>query len=94
MHLHWLDSVTEFCDSKTHNYVAPNRQNLFCGHRSVWEVIRESDDYKATKVCTESVALPKFRVMKESRSPEFYVLLDRGRTVVCLLFAFFKTANH
>lgn len=82
LHFHWLDSVTEFCDSKTHNHAAPNRHNLLCGHRSVWEVIRESDDYKFTKSCTDEVPRPKYRALKETRTPEFYILLDRGNTVV------------
>ncbi|ODN03756.1 Paternally-expressed protein [Orchesella cincta] len=81
LHFQWMESVTEFCDEKSHNYAAPNRHNLFCGHRSVWEVIKQSADYISTTTCTETVTLPKFTILKENSSPEFYILLDRGRTI-------------
>ncbi|KAK7069277.1 hypothetical protein SK128_016169 [Halocaridina rubra] len=43
------DTVVDFCDgdhsTHPHNSVAPNKQNLFCGGRSVWEVMIEHEDF-------------------------------------------------
>lgn len=81
--LQWAPGVTEFCDSDTHNHDTPNRHNLFCGHRSVSEVIRDSDDYYQT-VGKPLEELPEmsFHVVTNSQKPLLYILLDRGRTTV------------
>lgn len=46
-----IKSVNQYCDNKKtekwtlHNRDAPTRQNLQCDSRSVWEVIRDHEDY-------------------------------------------------
>ncbi|GCB63492.1 hypothetical protein scyTo_0013212 [Scyliorhinus torazame] len=45
MYLQGLPEVIEFCDSKTHNFEAPNMQNKMCNYRSTWDVISESEDF-------------------------------------------------
>ncbi|CAG7827710.1 unnamed protein product [Allacma fusca] len=45
MHFHWIENVEQYCNESNHNRDAPNRQNRNCGHRSSWEVIRETEDY-------------------------------------------------
>jgi len=46
--------VVEFCDKNTHNTEAPNRQNKMCNHKSTWEVIMESDDFRNSSVVNAS----------------------------------------
>ncbi|NXV81497.1 CLCA1 regulator, partial [Atlantisia rogersi] len=55
MYAHYLSSVTEFCDKNTHNIEAPNMQNRICNHKSTWEVIMESDDFRNSAVVNASV---------------------------------------
>jgi len=89
--LPWANGVTQFCDEHTHNHDAPNRQNLFCGHRSIWEVIRESEDFwSLTEDPEDSAKVPQFRILRVSTRPLFYLLLDRGRTSVSLQ----RTTQH
>ncbi|KFR03734.1 Epithelial chloride channel protein, partial [Opisthocomus hoazin] len=54
MHLSHIPSVVEFCDKNTHNTEAPNRQNKMCNHKSTWEVIMESDDFRNSSVVNAS----------------------------------------
>ncbi|KAM9621223.1 calcium-activated chloride channel regulator 1-like isoform 2-T2 [Morphnus guianensis] len=49
-----LPSVVEFCDKNTHNSEAPNMQNKICNHKSTWEVIMESDDFRNSAVINAS----------------------------------------
>lgn len=45
------DTVVDFCDDQQsdhpHNSVAPTKQNLFCGGRSVWSVMNDHPDFQA-----------------------------------------------
>ncbi|KFV58284.1 Epithelial chloride channel protein, partial [Gavia stellata] len=54
MSLQYLTSVVEFCDKNTHNSEAPNMQNKICNHKSTWEVIMESDDFRNSAVLNAS----------------------------------------
>ncbi|NXL85394.1 CLCA1 regulator, partial [Alectura lathami] len=54
MYMQSLSSVVEFCDKATHNYEAPNMQNKMCDHKSTWEVIMESDDFRNSSVLSGS----------------------------------------
>ncbi|NWH52278.1 CLCA1 regulator, partial [Fregata magnificens] len=53
MYLSYMPSV-EFCDKTTHNSEAPNMQNKICNHKSTWEVIMESDDFRNSAVVNAS----------------------------------------
>ncbi|KAF1496079.1 Calcium-activated chloride channel regulator 1, partial [Pygoscelis antarcticus] len=54
MYLQYILSVVEFCDKNTHNSEAPNMQNKMCNHKSTWEVIMESDDFRNSAVVNGS----------------------------------------
>ncbi|KAF1596769.1 UNVERIFIED_CONTAM: Calcium-activated chloride channel regulator 1, partial [Eudyptes pachyrhynchus] len=54
MYLQYVLSVVEFCDKNTHNSEAPNMQNKMCNHKSTWEVIMESDDFRNSTVVNAS----------------------------------------
>ncbi|NXC77078.1 CLCA1 regulator, partial [Anhinga anhinga] len=53
MYLQYLPSV-QFCDKNTHNSEAPNMQNKMCNHKSIWEVIMESDDFRNSALVNAS----------------------------------------
>ncbi|KAM6262295.1 calcium-activated chloride channel regulator 1-like [Porphyrio hochstetteri] len=55
MYAQYMLSATEFCDKNTHNIEAPNMQNRICNHKSTWEVIMESDDFRNSAVVNASV---------------------------------------
>ncbi len=81
--LPFAHGVTEFCDETTHNHDAPNRHNLFCGHRSVWEVIRDSVDiYQTVGQPLDDLPSINFNVITNTVKPLLYILLDKGRTSV------------
>ncbi|XP_051866651.1 calcium-activated chloride channel regulator 1-like [Pristis pectinata] len=46
MYIQGLENVVEFCNDKTHNTEAPNRQNTMCNCRSTWDVISTSEDFR------------------------------------------------
>ncbi|KAK4820061.1 hypothetical protein QYF61_019003, partial [Mycteria americana] len=50
MYLQYIPYVAEFCDKNTHNSEAPNMQNKIRNHKSTWEVIMESDDFRNSDV--------------------------------------------
>ncbi|NXI64176.1 CLCA1 regulator, partial [Anseranas semipalmata] len=54
MYMQYLPSVVEFCDKNSHNDEAPNMQNKMCNHKSTWEVIMESDDFRNSSVVHSS----------------------------------------
>lgn len=70
-----LNSVVEFCTEKNHNTEAPNRQNIMCGRRSTWDVIKESADFQNAPPMTETEAPP----------PPTFSLLQSRWQVVCLV---------
>ncbi|XP_053777202.1 calcium-activated chloride channel regulator 1-like [Desmodus rotundus] len=75
MFMQSLNSVTEFCTEETHNTEAPNLQNKMCDHRSTWDVIKDSEDFRN--------ASP----MKGANSPArpTFSLLRSKQRVVCLV---------
>ena len=42
---HALNNVEYFCDEKTHDVDAPNKQNALCNETSIWEVIFRHSDF-------------------------------------------------
>jgi len=76
MHLHFIESVVEFCDEATHNKESLNRQNAYCGHKSTMEVIRSTSDWEAVKEPKDEIPTIEFSTSKGT--PYFYLLLDRG----------------
>ncbi|XP_042242553.1 calcium-activated chloride channel regulator 3A-1-like, partial [Homarus americanus] len=50
MAYYYINNIVEFCDTATdekfsHNEFAPNRQNMMCNSRSVWDVIYQHQDF-------------------------------------------------
>ncbi|XP_006898295.1 PREDICTED: epithelial chloride channel protein-like [Elephantulus edwardii] len=70
-----INSVVDFCTSKTHNTEAPNLQNKMCNKRSTWEVIMESSDFQN---------LSPMKRMDPPAPPTFSLLKSKQR-VVCLV---------
>nr|XP_019607312.1 PREDICTED: LOW QUALITY PROTEIN: epithelial chloride channel protein-like [Rhinolophus sinicus] len=70
-----FDSVTEFCTAETHNTEAPNLQNKMCNHRSTWDVIMTSDDFRTASPMTGRNLPPH---------PLFSLIKSKQR-VVCLV---------
>ncbi|XP_044158368.1 calcium-activated chloride channel regulator 1-like [Bufo gargarizans] len=69
-----LSTVTDFCDSNTHNTEAPNLQNRMCNFRSTWDVIKDSTDISSSPPRPDfSPPVPSFTLMQYR---------DRGITVV------------
>ncbi|XP_048205910.1 calcium-activated chloride channel regulator 4 [Perognathus longimembris pacificus] len=73
MFMQSIDSVAEFCDEKNHNHDAPSLQNMKCDHRSTWEVISNSEDFKMATS------------MEESPPPPVFSLLRSSERIVCLV---------
>uniref|UniRef100_A0A671EV83 Calcium-activated chloride channel regulator 1 n=1 Tax=Rhinolophus ferrumequinum TaxID=59479 RepID=A0A671EV83_RHIFE len=59
-----VDSVVAFCSEKNHNKEAPNQQNQKCNLRSIWEVIRDSEDFKTTTPMTTQPPKPTFSLLQ------------------------------
>ncbi|XP_069334263.1 calcium-activated chloride channel regulator 1-like [Eulemur rufifrons] len=70
-----LDSVIEFCRAETHNIDAPNLQNKMCDHKSTWDVIMDSHDFRNVSPMTGTNLPPR---------PTISLLKSKQR-VVCLV---------
>ncbi|RWS30887.1 calcium-activated chloride channel regulator 1-like protein [Leptotrombidium deliense] len=66
-----LESVTRFCNRKTHNSEAPNKQNLLCEGKSVWEVLEKHSDLRNEVQRKETV----FTII-EMNAPRIAIMLD------------------
>ncbi|XP_039767911.1 calcium-activated chloride channel regulator 4-like [Ornithorhynchus anatinus] len=64
MDMQSVESVTEFCTAQNHHAEAPNQQNRMCGHRSTWDVIRDSADFKNGKPMAGPPPKPVFSLLK------------------------------
>uniref|UniRef100_A0A8C4T0Q8 Chloride channel accessory 1 n=1 Tax=Erpetoichthys calabaricus TaxID=27687 RepID=A0A8C4T0Q8_ERPCA len=67
-------NITEFCNQDSHNAEAPNMQNKMCKSRSVWEVIEQSKDFKASVPMNENAP-----------PPTTFTYLQGGDRVICLV---------
>uniref|UniRef100_S4RLT1 Chloride channel accessory 1 n=1 Tax=Petromyzon marinus TaxID=7757 RepID=S4RLT1_PETMA len=65
MGLQWINSVNTFCTAKTHNRLAPNRQNRLCGLSSAWEVMLKHDDINNTSPASVPTQ-PTFTLLQPS----------------------------
>ncbi|XP_061406630.1 calcium-activated chloride channel regulator 1-like [Lethenteron reissneri] len=65
MGLQWINSVNTFCTAKTHNRLAPNRQNRLCGLSSAWEVMLKHDDFNNTTPAS-GLTQPTFSLLQTS----------------------------
>src|SRR5690348_9568932 len=93
MNFQWIDSLTDVCNETTHDKFAPNRQNLYCNFKSVWEVIKESPDFsKINSTPNSSVPPPavEFHFTGQSKLPLLYILLDKGIPYFDVRISFFQ----
>ncbi|XP_075688591.1 calcium-activated chloride channel regulator 1-like [Rhinoderma darwinii] len=71
-----LSTVTDFCDSSTHNTEAPNLQNRMCNFRSTWDVIKNSIDISSSPPSPDiSLPVPSFTLL-QSRDRVITLVLD------------------
>lgn len=64
-----------------HNYEAPSKHNRLCAHRSTWDVITETDDFRGGKnparALSDDQLKPTFIILRStSRRRRSAVLVD------------------
>ncbi|XP_051866650.1 calcium-activated chloride channel regulator 1-like [Pristis pectinata] len=59
-----LENVVGFCNDKTHNTEAPNRQNTMCNYRSTWDVIVRSEDFRNISSSHTGSVIPTFTLLQ------------------------------
>ncbi|KAM9280686.1 LOW QUALITY PROTEIN: calcium-activated chloride channel regulator 1-like [Cariama cristata] len=87
MYLQYIPSAVEFCDKTTHNSEAPNMQNKICNHKSTWEVIMESDDFRNSAVVNASAPPSEttFRLLQtQDRAVALVLDVSGSMTMSCL----------
>jgi len=72
-----LPNVTEFCDSTTHNDLAPTKHNLLCLGQSVKDVIFSHNDFKSGLSEPVQAMEPIFHY-KQSAPPRYILALDKS----------------
>ncbi|XP_066942585.1 calcium-activated chloride channel regulator 1-like isoform X3 [Macrobrachium rosenbergii] len=98
MSLHFLDSVTQFCDDEDipHNPFAPNPQNLRCDGKSTWQVISRHEDFRDSNPPRSKRSIPdlnpKFQVIQEQpkQKPRFILLLDLSGSMEMYMTIFYQ----
>ncbi|XP_015272193.1 PREDICTED: epithelial chloride channel protein-like [Gekko japonicus] len=64
MYMQSLSSVTEFCNSSSHNVNAANLHNKLCKYRSTWEVITTSQDFVDSSPLSVPPPAPTFSLLQ------------------------------
>ncbi|XP_068227211.1 calcium-activated chloride channel regulator 1-like isoform X2 [Palaemon carinicauda] len=98
MSLHFLDSVTQFCDDEDipHNSFAPSPQNLRCDGKSTWHVISRHEDFRDRNPPSNQNSIPdlnpKFQVIQEppKQKPRFILLLDLSGSMEMYMTIFYQ----
>ncbi|XP_052781793.1 LOW QUALITY PROTEIN: calcium-activated chloride channel regulator 1-like [Mya arenaria] len=72
----YITAIETFCDDDkadymtVHNYEAPSKHNRLCEHRSTWDIVSNTDDFKDGKNplvgLTDSLLTPTFKVVRAS----------------------------
>lgn len=96
MSFYWQFQVVTFCSEKNHNQEAPNQQNQRCNLRSIWEVIRDSEDFKTTTPMTTQPPKPTFSLLQITQRIVCLVLDKSGSMTVCAmsLTVFWMLVSH
>lgn len=86
MYRQYLEGLETFCDSEEyvgswegglHNSEAPNKQNKLCDGKSIWEVMREHNDfadYDTRIVEASHNATPSFKIVKKESTRTVIVM--------------------
>lgn len=86
MAYYYLNSIVEFCDSGSdekfsHNDLAPNRHNLMCDGRSVWDVINQHSDFANGANPPTNAATPTTVTVLRQEEAKFCLVLDYSRSM-------------
>lgn len=86
MAYYYLNSIVEFCDSGSdekfsHNDLAPNRHNLMCDSRSVWDVISQHSDFANGANPPTNAATPTTVTVLRQEEAKFCLVLDYSRSM-------------
>ncbi|XP_069988957.1 calcium-activated chloride channel regulator 4A [Penaeus vannamei] len=86
MAYYYLNSIVEFCDSASdekfsHNDLAPNRHNLMCDSRSVWDVISQHSDFANGANPPTNAATPTTVTVLRQEEAKFCLVLDYSRSM-------------
>lgn len=85
MNFGWVDSINQVCNETTHDKFVPNRQNLYCSFKSIWEVIRSSEDWLKLNFTNQpptSRPAIDFEIVYEHEFPLLYLLMDKGDSTI------------
>ncbi|XP_060559424.1 calcium-activated chloride channel regulator 1-like [Ruditapes philippinarum] len=81
----FFNSIKSFCDKddltvnseQRHNRQAPNRHNIVCKYKSVWEVMRKHIDFKDnTLLPPDTNTVPNFEIIQSSNEIHRVFVLD------------------
>ena len=78
MNFQWVESIDRLCGENSHDKLVPNRQNLYCNFKSIWEVIRSSPDFNTLSGNSGST-VPEIEyhvAHNRIEKPVLYILLD------------------
>lgn len=86
MAYYYLNSIVEFCDSASdekfsHNDLAPNRHNLMCDSRSVWDVINQHSDFADGANPPTNAPTPTTITVLRQEEAKFCLVLDYSRSM-------------
>ncbi|XP_042861518.1 calcium-activated chloride channel regulator 1-like [Penaeus japonicus] len=86
MGYYYIKSIVEFCDTASnelfsHNALAPNRHNLMCQGRSVWDIMGQHSDFDGGVNPPIAALTPtKFTVLRQEEA-KFCLVLDYSRSM-------------
>ncbi|XP_069958008.1 calcium-activated chloride channel regulator 4 isoform X1 [Cherax quadricarinatus] len=86
MSYYYLSDIVDFCDSSSseefsHSEIAPNKQNLMCEGRSVWDVVRLHQDFlNGTNAAITASQPPVFKVVSQEEA-KFALVLDHSNSM-------------
>ncbi|CAL4114423.1 unnamed protein product, partial [Meganyctiphanes norvegica] len=81
MSYHYIKSIEEFCGTESneehsHNYEAPNKHNLMCNERSIWDIMWLHEDFSdEANPPTDEPMIPNIEVIRQTEA-KFVMVLD------------------
>ncbi|XP_077865923.1 LOW QUALITY PROTEIN: calcium-activated chloride channel regulator 4-like [Saccoglossus kowalevskii] len=88
MYIRDFEGIDYFCDNLSdvnslHNHEAPTLHNSRCGRRSVWEVLRQSEDFAGGKNAPTSLKrAPQFTVIRNNSDDTVVLVLDTSTSTI------------
>lgn len=88
-----LHHVDHFCDASTHDRLAPTKQNMLCGRRSIMEVINVHDDFQSEpRPSNATTPAPSFVYKRQTLTRYVLVIEDTKDMLVRDSWLFLRTA--